>query len=76
MNEKITKPSRVRNVYLKDDLIAVIDFVKEKYSTEYVKINDPEAMRIIIRHFRDTKMNKPVETINEVVEGNSTDNVI
>ncbi len=66
MNEKITKPSRVKNVYLKEDLLNVIDYVKTNYSTEHVKLNDPEALRIIIRHYRDTVINKP--------SGNQTDN--
>ena len=66
MNEKITKPSRVKNVYLKEDLLNVIDFVKTKYSTEHVKLNDPEALRIIIRYYKD----------NAMVQQPTTDNVV
>lgn len=69
MNEKITKPSRVKNVYLKEELLSVIDFVKTKYSTEHVKLNDPEALRIIIRYFKDNAM-------AQQTTGNQTDNVI
>lgn len=69
MNEKITKPSRVKNVYLKEELLSVVDYVKSKYSTEYVKLNDPEALRIIIRYYKDNAMTRQTT-------GNQTDNVI